>query len=309
MPTSKERIAGALYGLLIGDALGVPYEFRPPEAIPPKEQIEFMPPRRYDRAHAGVPPGTWSDDGAQALVLLASLLDCGRFDAEDFGQGLVAWYDEGYMAVDGKVFDVGIQTSSSIRALRRGTSALEAGGTDEYSNGNGSLMRVMPLALWHCGTDAQLVADAHAQSRVTHGHPRSQMCCALYCLWARRIFQEHPQPWGDALTTLQSLYGDDSVYRKELDYHIRPFNESEVTGSGYVIDCLRSALWASNQGGFEDALKAAIALGRDTDTTGCVTGGIVGLREGVDAIPSRWRTGLLGKDLFKDRLGQLLLRF
>ncbi len=273
-----------------------------------KEQIEFTPPPHYDRAHSGVPPGTWSDDGAQALVLLASLLDCGRFDTEDFGQGLVAWFDTGYMAVDARVFDIGIQTRSSIRALRKGTVALEAGGTDEYSNGNGSLMRVLPLALWQHGTDAELVADAHAQSRVTHGHPRSQMCCALYCLWARRIWQEHSQPWSDALATLQGLYGADSVHRQELNMHIRPLDEARVTGSGYVVDCLRSALWASDQGGFEDALKAAIAFGKDTDTTGCVTGGILGLRDGINAILARWREGLRGKELFESHLEKLLVR-
>jgi ADP-ribosylglycohydrolase len=93
-----------------------------------------------------------------------------------------------------------------------------------------------------------------------------------------------------------------------LDTHIRPLDEARVTGSGYVVDCLRSALWASNQGGFEDALKAAIALGRDTDTTGCVTGGIVGLRDGLNAIPARWREGLRGKELFESHLERLLVR-
>ncbi len=79
-PTRQERIEGGLLGLLVGDALGVPYEFHPPEAIPPREAIEYQPPEGFRRAHASVPPGTWSDDGAQALVLLASLLECGRLD-------------------------------------------------------------------------------------------------------------------------------------------------------------------------------------------------------------------------------------
>lgn len=181
----KGRIEGGLLGLLVGDALGVPYEFHAPDEIPLLQDIEFTPPKDFRRSHKGVLPGTWSDDGSQALVLLASLLDCGRFDVDDFARGLVEWYENGYMAVDGNVFDVGIQTGQAIRNLRNGTSAMLSGSADEQANGNGSLMRVLPLALWHKGRDEDLVADAQQQSKPTHGHLRAQVCCALYCLWAR----------------------------------------------------------------------------------------------------------------------------
>jgi ADP-ribosylglycohydrolase len=83
MPTLHERLEGGLFGLLIGDALGVPYEFHPPQALPPLAEIEMAPPAAFARAHVGVPPGTWSDDGAQALALLASLLDQGKLDVQD----------------------------------------------------------------------------------------------------------------------------------------------------------------------------------------------------------------------------------
>jgi len=108
MLTLREKLAGGLIGLLVGDALGVPYEFHAREEIPALTEIEFEPPKGFRRAHAGVPTGTWSDDGAQALVLLASLLECGKMDLDHFAKGLVDWYDKGYMAVDGHVFDVGL---------------------------------------------------------------------------------------------------------------------------------------------------------------------------------------------------------
>jgi len=181
MPTREERLAGGLIGLLVSDALGVPYEFYAPEEVPRPHQIEYSPPAGFRRAHPSAPPGTWSDDGAQALCLLDSLLVCGRFDAEDFGQRLVRWLDDGYLAVDCHVFDVGIQTANAIATLRARTPALMAGSTEESALGNGSLMRVLPLALWHDGTDAQLVADARAQSQVTHGHLRAQICCFPNC--------------------------------------------------------------------------------------------------------------------------------
>lgn len=120
MVTLRDRVSGGLIGLLVGDALGVPYEFHPAPAIPPGELIEFDPPPGFQRAHAGVKPGTWSDDGAQALCLLASLLQCDRFDAADFGRRLLNWYEYGYLAVDNHVFDIGIQTASALGRLGNG---------------------------------------------------------------------------------------------------------------------------------------------------------------------------------------------
>src|SRR5262245_9822014 len=301
----RERIEGGLLGLLVGDALGVPYEFHPPQETPPPEQIEFVPPPGFRRAHAGVPPGTWSDDGAQALALLASLLERGRFDADDFGRRLVAWYERGELAVDGKVFDVGIQTAQAIRAILGGAPASSAGSTDEHANGNGALMRVLPLALWHRGSDAELVADAHAQSRVTHGHLRSQICCALYCLWARQTLADHPDPWRAAVATLRELYRANTAAQAELEFSIRPDDPPEGRGSGYVVDCLRSARLALAAGPYEQVVKAAVALGNDTDTTACVAGGMAGVRDGVQAIPARWRDQLRGEELLaplRDRL-------
>ena len=305
MPTRNERLAGGLLGLLVGDALGVPYEFHPPEAIPPPDQIEYTPPAGFARAHVGTPPGTWSDDGAQALCLLVSLLDSGRFDADDFGRRLVRWLDDGYLAVDGRVFDVGIQTQQAIVRLRGGTPALSAGSTEERALGNGSLMRVLPLALWHRGTDVELVDDARAQSRVTHGHLRAQLCCALYSLWARRVLDEDDDPWQAAVSSLRALYLPNSPERVELDAHIQPEALPAGHGRGYAVDTLHSARWAAAQGEYETAVRAAISLGNDTDTTACIAGGIAGLRDGVDAIPHRWRDELRGSELYTPLLDRL----
>jgi len=308
VPTRRERIEGGLIGLLVGDALGVPYEFHDPGEIPPVPQIEFEPPAGYDVAHRKVPPGTWSDDGAQALCLLDSLLACGRLDPDDLGRRLLDWYNNGYLAVDGKVFDVGIQTARALGRLRSGTPALVAGPAEERANGNGSLMRVLPLALWHRGTAAELAADARTQSCVTHGHLRSQYCCALYCLWARYTLDERPGPWASAFATLRGLLPDDSPGRDELEDAIRLDDPPGRPGGGYVVDCLRSACLVAGAGTYEEVVKAAVALGDDTDTTACVAGGIAGLRVGVGAIPDRWRAGLRGRDLYDPLLGRLLDR-
>lgn len=306
--TQKERIEGGLIGLLVGDALGVPYEFHGPEEIPPQHNIEFDPPPGFMRAHQGVPPGTWSDDGAQALCLLASLLDCNGLDVNDLGQRLLRWYDEGYCAVNNHVFDIGITTAQALRSIRAGMPAIKAGPAGQYDNGNGSLMRVLPLALWHQGSDAELVRDAQIQSKVTHGHLRSQVCCALYSLWARRILEGIDSPWESSVETLRALYVDDALATEELEFHIRADDPPHGSGSGYVVDCLRSARLSLDAGSYEQIVKVAIALGNDTDTTACVAGGIAGLRHGIDAIPERWRTALRGREIVEPLLQRLLER-
>ena len=295
--------------MLVGDALGVPYEFHSRQEIPAFDEIEFEPPAWFRPAHAGVPAGTYSDDGAQALILLNTLLECGTFDASHFAKGLIAWYDEGFMAVGNKVFDVGIQTANAIRELKRGTEPLLAGGADEYSNGNGSLMRVLPLALWHTGTDLELVADAFDQSAVTHGHLRAKLCCALYCLWARRILQNGENAWESAVETLCEIFSEGTIERTEFETRIFPKDAIfDVKGSGYVVDSLRAARWANGNKTYEETVKAAISLGDDTDTTACIAGGIAGLKFGINSIPERWRDNLRGKKTYEPLLEKLLER-
>jgi ADP-ribosyl-[dinitrogen reductase] hydrolase len=291
--TRADRVRGALWGLLVGDALGVPYEFHAAGDLPSIDQIEMEPPADFHRAHAGTPPGTWSDDGAHALCLLASLLHAGRLDCDDLMRRLVNWYEHGYLAVDGRVFDVGIQTRRAIARFQTGSPALACGPSQERDNGNGSLMRVLPLALWHLGSDAELIDDARKQSRITHGHARSQLSCALYCLWVRYTLHDHSDAWDAARASLGP---------SELDVHL----EGAATGSGYVVDCLRSARWAVQQGSYERAVKAAISLGNDTDTTACVTGGLAGARDGLSAIPARWLGALRERVLVEPLLERLI---
>jgi ADP-ribosyl-[dinitrogen reductase] hydrolase len=304
----KEKIEGGLIGLLVGDALGVPYEFNPPENLPALDEIEFEPPTYFHRSHAGVLPGTWSDDGAQALCLLESLLECGKFDAENFAQKLVAWFREDYLAVD-QMFDVGIQTQRAVLNLRKGVAPLEAGLSEEKHNGNGSLMRVLPLALWHRGTDAELVADAFAQSSVTHGHLRSKLCCALYCLWARGILNDEKEAWGSAVGSLDRIFPEKTPEYAELHDKVLPAPKN-IRGSGYVADSLQAARWLNDEKfNFEDVVKYAVGLGDDTDTTACIAGGIAGIKFGVNDIPARWREKLRGAELYKPLLEKLLERF
>ncbi len=291
--TRTERIRGGLYGLLVGDALGVPYEFHDPSNLPDRDDIDMVPPEGFNRSHRGTPVGTWSDDGAQALALLETVLSCEGFDAAHFGANLVAWWNEGAFTPDGRAFDIGNQTTTALEKLEAGVPALQAGGGGERDNGNGSLMRVLPLALWHTGTDGDLVRDAQLQSRVTHAHPRSQACCALYSLWARRILEEADAPYNDALDTLLEIYQHAPAHSAELQRIQQPY---VPRGTGYVLDCLHSARVALRGPDYAAIVRRAVAFGLDTDTTAAVAGGIAGLRHGEAGIPQAWRDQLQGRD-------------
>jgi len=308
VPTRFERVSGGLWGLLVGDALGVPYEFAPARRIPERHRIEMDPPVEFLRSHFGVKPGTWSDDGAQALCLLATLLERGEVDPHDLMDRIARWYRDGYFAVGRDVFDVGLQTTQSITAFLRGVPALSTGRADEMGNGNGSLMRVMPLALWHEGSDEDLVAQARLQSRPTHAHPRAELCCALVCLWARRLMTDSVNAWIEAVEILEGVLPPGSRDRIELDTHVRPRDDVPAKGSGYVVDTLHSVRLAMRERTFEDVVRAAIALGNDTDTTACVAGGVAGVKYGLQGIPRRWMKTLRGKEMVEPLLARLEVR-
>jgi ADP-ribosylglycohydrolase len=308
MITMEEQILGGIWGLLVGDAVGVPYEFHYSDELKDLSYIDIKPPETFKRSYKNIPIGVWSDDGAQALCLLDTLTTCNSMDIDDFATRLLKWYDDGYLAVDNMVFDVGIQTAEAIRAFKSGVLAKDAGFVRPEGKGNGSLMRVLPLALWHKGTDKELIEDAHKQSMVTHGNPCNQVCCALYCLWVRGVINglSIEKAYSCSVKILREAYPSNSDYTKELEGSIRPDEEIPGTGSGYVVDSLRSAKMVLKHNTYEDVIKAAILLGDDTDTTAAIAGGIAGVRDGINGIPERWLNQMKGKDLVQPLLEKLI---
>lgn len=295
----QEQMLGGLYGLLIGDAVGVPYEFHPAAQLPPFEELEMIPPENFPRSHAAVPPGTWSDDGAQALCLLESLVERERMDLTDFAERIWGWLDRGLWAVDGVVFDVGVQTVAALQAFHSGVSPQQSGNITPEGKGNGALMRVLPLALWHRGSDEGLVRDAHVQSLVTHAHLTNQVACALYCLWAREVGlgAAVEEAYSRAVNKLRHIYGDGTKERHELEWTIRPEDAPSSDGGGYVVETLQSVRIATREASYEQAIKRAISLGNDTDTNAAVVGGLYGINAGLSGIPQRWFKRLRGKEM------------
>ncbi len=295
------RLAGAVWGHLVGDALGVPYEFRSATEI---TTVEW----RGGGLH-GQPPGTWSDDGALMLALLDSLLSTG-FDPDDQGRRAVAWRRRGAYAAGGHVFDHGGTTNAAIESLEQGVPAVDAGPSGERDCGNGSLMRILPLALVERAVpDERLVELAHLASRVTHGHPRCQVACALYSLIVRRLLAGdvgREGALGEARAVLRSAYR-----ARASDDHLTALDELEAwtrrAGRGFVLDSLWSA-WDAFAGAadYADAVTRAVRYGHDTDTTAAIAGGLAGAWFGIEAIPADWRSGLRDPEVPGPLVGRLL---
>ena len=288
---SLDQLQGGLLGLLVGDAIGVPFEFLSTEQLQEINPKMFALPFTGDeRSHPRAPDGAWSDDGAQALALLDSLLRNNDFVLNDFAQSLMAWKQTGKYAVNKVVFDIGIQTKQALNRIAQGVDPLDAGGAQEVHNGNGSLMRVLPLALWHQGSDKDLVDCAHDQSLPTHAHLRSQVACALVCLWARQLLNGSDDGFDEALNQLTSIYqsSDDQDSLHELSIIMEAANKTPQ-GTAYVVDTLWSVRQAFVQGAsYEEVIQRAVATGPDTDTVAAIAGGLAGIKFGKEGIPQVW---------------------
>ncbi len=178
-----EHIVGGILGMAIGDALGVPVEFKSRDSLKDNPVVDM---RAYGTHHQ--PIGTWSDDSSLAFCLAESLVK--GYNLSDLGNRFVNWYNHNYWTPHGYVFDVGIATSEAIRRLALGVEPTKAGGKDVYSNGNGSLMRILPLLAFIYDKPIKerfdIIKDV---SSLTHGHIRSTIACFYYLEFARLLVQ------------------------------------------------------------------------------------------------------------------------
>ncbi len=292
-PTNQQRFLGGLYGSLVGDALGVPVEFKP-RADREADPVTGM----RDYGTHGQPVGTWSDDGALLLCSVESLIEKG-FDTEDMGARFVRWCSLGHWTAHGTVFDIGIATRKALRLIEQGCPAELAGGQDQYDNGNGSLMRILPVALAFYLKDETLFrSHLERASAITHGHARARMACTFYGLMVRALMHGlDPQA---ALYQAQACFA--GIYEKSdefshfatvMQHTLSTLPESQIGSGGYVMETLTAALWCLlTTSSFSECVLKAVNLGDDTDTTGCVAGGLAGVYYGLDAVPEDWQTKL-----------------
>ena len=303
--TRRERILGGLWGSLAGDALGVPVEFKDRAAVQADPVTDM---RGFGTHHQ--PPGTWSDDGALLLCTVDSLL-AAEFDTADMGRRFVEWVKDGLWTAWGEAFDVGMATSDALSRIESGVPAEQAGSQGEYHNGNGSLMRILPVALRFAGGPAeQLIERVERASSITHAHPRSKMACALHSLVVRGLLNDDSpaQAIQSARAAFIAQYGQVELGRfgPLLQDDFSTLSEGAVSSTGYVLHTLHASLWCLlKTASYEECVLKAVNLGGDTDTTGCVAGGLAGVLQGVDAVPQRWRDALARRE----EVGPLFERF
>jgi ADP-ribosylglycohydrolase len=303
-PSFSAAARAALLGLAVGDALGVPVEFQPRVA---RRQDPVTDMRAYGTHHQ--PAGTWSDDSSLTFCLAETLArPHGRTaapDLADFARRSINWLYSSYWTATGETFDVGNATRTAIDRLQRGIEPTKAGPNSENDNGNGALMRILPL-VFHETWQAEPLNLNHAWdlteavASVTHGHSRSTLGCFLYLLVARGLLaglapaQAYAQmrqlanPWLEN-SSIPAVVQDKYYRWWVLSGEIINQPEDKISATGYVVHTLEAALWCLlKHDTYAATVLAAVNLGDDTDTTGAVAGGLAGLAYGEAGIPADW---------------------
>ena len=253
----KTTLRDCIYGLAVGDALGVPYEFMPRGTFECTDMIGY--------GTHGQPAGTWSDDTSMTLATCDSIRELGHIDASDMRDKFVSWITRGEYTIDG-VFDYG---GTTARALHTGK-----GGSGERDNGNGSLMRIAPLAFVDATDD-----EICEVSAITHAHRTSAESCVTFIGLLRSVMDGALPSWV---------------------FQLKDAPERGIRSGGFVRDTLKAATWCFiNTNSYEDCVLAAVNLGDDTDTTAAVAGALAGTAYGIDAIPREWIDSLRGKELIE----------
>lgn len=297
----ENSVKAGIFGVCIGDALGVPVEFKTREDLkrsPVTRMLEYM--------SWNQPKGTWSDDSSLTLCLADELAK--GYDLEKIGQSFVKWNRYGHWTAHGKLFDIGGTTKHAIARLIKGESARFSGNIFAEDNGNGSLMRILPLAFYlkeeeDTGKVYQTVKEV---SSITHGHFRSVFSCFIYIIFAIELLKgkdkkeacRHVQEVALEFAEIQGFNQDEvQLFDRILKYDISAYPEDEIRGSGYVLHSLEASFWSFlNAESYAEAVLQAVNLGEDTDTTGAITGGIAGIYYGFENIPEEWVSELVRKD-------------
>lgn len=294
-------VKAGIFGVCIGDALGVPVEFKERDYLkrfPVTEMLGFM--------SWNQPKGTWSDDSSLTLCLAEELTK--GYDLEKIGESFVKWNKYGHWTAHGRLFDIGGTTRHSIARLIKGESAKFSGNIFEEDNGNGSLMRILPLAFYLVNEEniENLYRTVKEVSSITHGHFRSVFACFIYVIFAIQLIKEkdkkeaynHVQKIALEYAEIQGFNPKEiELFQRILKNDISSFHENEIKSSGYVLQSLEASLWCFlNSESYSEAVLKAVNLGEDTDTTGAITGGIAGIYYGFENIPEEWVSDLVRKE-------------
>jgi len=303
----KNSAINILLGVAVGDALGVPYEFSERDKMkynPATDMIGF-------RTH-NQPPGTWSDDSSLTFCLAEAMVN--GYDLKRSAINFIKWRNEAYWTAEEEVFDIGMTTNKAISRLQKilisnrlddlATLKLHA---EESDNGNGSLMRILPLIFEIKGKNSKLQFDmVWENSALTHRHIRAAMSCMIYLKLAENILDGL-----EKLPAYKKTKQDIALLWDEIDFPARErvhfyriiqdniynAHEDTIMSGGYVIEALEASLWSFlKTDSYKNAVLKVINFGHDTDTTGAITGGLAGLYYGIESVPKPWIDSLARLD-------------
>ena len=299
-----------IMGVATGDALGLPAQFRQREELT-EDPITGM---ETDSVF-GDRPGIWSDDTSMTMAILDSLIEKDGVDPKDIMDKFVEWIEDAkYCAIDVPI-DMGNTCYSSIKLYERGEDIDHCGRTGEYANGNGSLMRTLPLCIYYAtrvrsgrATTDEAIENINKVSALTHNHERACIGCGLYFFLTSAILYED----GDLKRKLErGIVNGFDYYKKDMKLFNECINYSRVLNldelkdtdvdliksSGYVVDSFEAAVWSLiTTDSFKDCMLTAVNLGDDADTVGAIAGGLAGLYYGYDSIPKDWVDMLCKKE-------------
>lgn len=285
-----------LLGVAIGDAIGVPIEFMSRPHLDTNPMTDITGWGTHEQ-----PPGTFSDDTSLTLCLAESMAE--GLDIEQLGKKMCDWYRKGYWSADGDVFDIGIGTRIALQKILNGSPAVLAGGNTDMDNGNGSLMRIAPLALDKAYQDRVLLWNTiQAVSSITHRHVRSHLACFIWVVFLQELMEcmDKQEAYEKMKHIVNAFFDYHTIESKErelfsrvLENDIQQVDRSEINSGGYVLETLEAAFWCFlNTDSYQEAILAGVNLGRDTDTTAAVVGAAAGTYYGHEQIPSHWLDAL-----------------
>jgi ADP-ribosyl-[dinitrogen reductase] hydrolase len=256
------------------------------------------------------PPGTWSDDSSLTFCTAESLNN--GYDIEEMALVFVKWMQEGYWGAHHKVFDIGGSTRYSLARVVQGESAKHSGNFFEEDNGNGSLMRILPLVFYlQKENDIEVIYQKVKEvSSITHAHFRSGFACFIYMVYALEIlkgkdkvasYKEMQKKLSHFLKDKKFNPVEIQLFDRILKNNIAEYPENEIFSSGYVLHSLEASLWCFlNSDSYEETVLKAVNLGGDTDTTGAIAGGLAGIYYGIENIPEKWINVLARKNDIDD---------
>ena len=303
-----------IMGVVVGDALGCPVQFESREEVA-RHPVTGM--RGYGTFN--LPEGSWTDDSSLTIALLESIRRVGEIDLDDIMGNFMKWLYDGEFTPYGESYDIGRGTMQAINRYKKNRKAKKCGGDEEWNNGNGSLMRIMPACLY-CSvmessgmySDRDAIDVIHSVGGLTHAHIRSNIACGLYFFMAKYILfregslQERIQ---EGLTQGFAFYKSYLADKENLHYYDRlkdleafkSLPADKIKSTGYVVDALEAAVWSLiTTDSFDQALLKAVNLGDDTDTVGAIAGGLAGLYYGYDSIPEDWLSAIKRREWIEE---------